>query len=65
MGGFMLLLLRYLEKRWFMEFPEKLTIASHTIKVTGRYSEYLRELSCPFGKDLQAVEKLYEICEGY
>ena len=33
--------------------------------VTGRYYEHLRELSCPFGKDLQAVEQLYEICEGY
>jgi retinol dehydrogenase-13 len=34
-------------------------------KMTGRYYEHLSESPCPFGRDRQAVIKLYEICKNY
>ena len=33
--------------------------------VTGKYFEHLRESHCSFGKNLEQVEKLYEICDSY
>ena len=32
---------------------------------TGKYFEHKREVSCRFGKDKRAVERLYEICLAY
>ncbi len=34
-------------------------------KVTGRYFEHMRDVGCPFGADLEAVEALYRACETY
>jgi len=33
--------------------------------ITGKYFEHLRQVDCPFSKDLAAIEKLYKICQGY
>lgn len=33
--------------------------------VSGKYFEYQRDVSCPFGADRDAVEGLYRACEGY
>ncbi len=39
---------------------------SHELEgVTGKYFEHLRESGCHFGQDMQAVDRLFEICEGY
>jgi len=32
---------------------------------TGRYFEHLREAPCPFERNRQAINKLYEICKNY
>jgi NAD(P)-dependent dehydrogenase (short-subunit alcohol dehydrogenase family) len=32
---------------------------------TGKYFEHMREVRCRFGKDSQAVERLYEACQAY
>jgi NAD(P)-dependent dehydrogenase (short-subunit alcohol dehydrogenase family) len=32
---------------------------------SGKYFEHRRESRCRFGSDLEAVERLYEICLGY
>jgi retinol dehydrogenase-12 len=34
-------------------------------RVTGRYFEHRRELSCPFGSDRAAVEALFQACQTY
>jgi len=34
-------------------------------KVTGKYFEHKRETKCPFGKDEQMIEELYQICQAY
>jgi NAD(P)-dependent dehydrogenase (short-subunit alcohol dehydrogenase family) len=34
-------------------------------KVTGKYFEHQRVVSCRFGADRDAVEALYRVCEGY
>jgi NAD(P)-dependent dehydrogenase (short-subunit alcohol dehydrogenase family) len=34
-------------------------------EVTGKYFEHMREVRCRFGEDRQAVERLYEVCQGY
>jgi NAD(P)-dependent dehydrogenase (short-subunit alcohol dehydrogenase family) len=32
---------------------------------TGKYFEHRKEMPCPFAADSQAVEKLFQLCEGY
>jgi NAD(P)-dependent dehydrogenase (short-subunit alcohol dehydrogenase family) len=33
--------------------------------ITGKYFENRRETNCPFAKDMEAVDKLYDICDKY
>lgn len=33
--------------------------------VTGKYFEHLRESHCSFGRNVEKVEQLYEICDSY
>lgn len=33
--------------------------------ITGKYFEHQRQADCPFSRDKSAIERLYEICEGY
>jgi retinol dehydrogenase-13 len=42
-------------------------LATHPIgqETTGRYFEHLTETSCPFARDKQAVNALFEICANY
>jgi NAD(P)-dependent dehydrogenase (short-subunit alcohol dehydrogenase family) len=42
-------------------------LATHDIGIekTGKYFSHQREERCRFGEDLEAVERLYEICSGY
>jgi retinol dehydrogenase-13 len=42
--------------------PTWLAIESTGGNVTGRYFEYLQEVSCPFGANRVAVEELYSGC---
>jgi NAD(P)-dependent dehydrogenase (short-subunit alcohol dehydrogenase family) len=45
--------------------PVWLAAAPELKGVTGHYFEHLHETGCPFVKDKKAVERLFEICQGY
>jgi NAD(P)-dependent dehydrogenase (short-subunit alcohol dehydrogenase family) len=45
--------------------PAWLATEAPGAKVTGKYFEHQRAVSCRFGADRDAVEALYRVCEGY
>ena len=45
--------------------PVWLAIGSEVEGVTGKYFEHRREMRCEFGRDLDQVERLFEICKGF
>jgi retinol dehydrogenase-13 len=47
------------------ETPVWLATASEGLESTGKYYEYLKERSCMFSRDAEAVKKLYDLCASY
>jgi NAD(P)-dependent dehydrogenase (short-subunit alcohol dehydrogenase family) len=47
------------------ETPVWLAVSPTVEKVTGKYFDRMREVTCPFGTDRRAVETLYEACLGF
>ena len=47
------------------ETPVWLAVSEAGGRHTGKYFEHQREVSCPFGRDLEAVEALYSACQSY
>jgi NAD(P)-dependent dehydrogenase (short-subunit alcohol dehydrogenase family) len=45
--------------------PVWLAIDPSVRNITGKYFENQKQTSCPFSKDIEAIERLYRICERY
>lgn len=45
--------------------PVWLATSPDVASVTGKYFEHRKQQSCSFGRNLQDVERLFEICAGY
>ena len=42
--------------------PLFLALSEEVSGITGKYYEHLRQVTCSFSKDHQAIERLFEIC---
>ncbi len=45
--------------------PVWLAVSDQTANITGKYFEYMQQISCKFSTDQQQLERLYKLCEGY
>jgi len=44
--------------------PLFLALSGEVQGITGKYYEHLAQVTCSFSRDKQAVERLYDLCEG-
>ena len=45
--------------------PVWLATSSDLSNITGKYLEYLQQVTCRFSANYQEMERLYQLCEGY